>query len=334
MDRRIKFEWLSKRENQGKKDEDIEKYEIWRKEMKKVEKKWKQEKPKLKIIINEEREEVDKEKSIIYINIKKVINLKEQIEEMKKGKNNEIKIEEIIKKIKTKLLKKERKKKTRKKKERIGREGKKIIEKVEKEKEKMEAKKKEREEIIKKIEIRIQEGIKKKIESINKERRKRHTNRTEIKVEKEKRKIIKEKRKEEEQKKEKEEKRKQKRERIKEETIEKIIWETEKKKEKKKIGKKKKKEGRTDKKGKKKNNKRIKKRKKEKNIKFGTYNIDSLNKGCWYKKEIIHRLRNRGIKIMAVQESRMEREIEIIEGWEMISTLGKKDRGNKMVGGV
>ena len=30
--------------------------------MKRTEKKWKQEKPKLKVIINEEREEVDKEK--------------------------------------------------------------------------------------------------------------------------------------------------------------------------------------------------------------------------------------------------------------------------------
>ena len=54
--------------------------------MKKAEKKWKQERPKLKVVINEKREEVDKEKNIIYINIKKVINLREQIEEMKKGK--------------------------------------------------------------------------------------------------------------------------------------------------------------------------------------------------------------------------------------------------------
>ena len=86
IDKRIKFEWLRKKENQGKKEEDIEKYEIWKKEMKQNEKKWKQEKSKLKVIINEEREEVDKEKNIIYINVKKVINLKKQIEEMKKRK--------------------------------------------------------------------------------------------------------------------------------------------------------------------------------------------------------------------------------------------------------
>ena len=273
----------------------------------------KDEKGELKIILNNKKEELDKKNKKLYINIKRIIEigkLIENVEEKERKENNKKKTKKE-KKGEKKMIKKNNDNRETKKKEK-------------KQRRKKENRDKEKEILKKKKE----EIIHKKINNIIKEKKKRKTNKIKIEIEIKKKVIGNiEKTEINEYKKKKEKEREEK-------ILKEIIWKIEKKK----LLKKKENKGKEENKKKKEREKQKKNKRKKgikkRIIKICTYSIDSLNKGYWHKREIIQRLKNKNINIVALQETRMENEIEIIEGWEITSTIGKKDKGNKVTGGT